>query len=248
MYNAAFRELGLDFVYVSFEVSDLPGAIDAMRALGICGYSVSRPFKREIISLIDVLDPAAQAVGAVNIVKNIDGMLVGHNSDWVGATRAIEEYATIPGKRAAVLGAGGAGRAIAFGLRTRDATVSVYNRTPETARAVAAELKVGFGGGLDDWEAIGQADIIVNATPVGGSVKPRDFSIPAGILREGQVVLDAVFQPVETGLLRKAKDAGCTVVHGFEMLLHQGSVAFELFTGHPAPAESMLDALRSVLA
>jgi shikimate dehydrogenase len=247
MYNAAFRELGLDFVYVSFEVSDLAGAVHAMRALGICGYSVSLPFKREVISLIDELDPAARAVGAVNIVKNLDGILVGYNSDWIGATRAIEKHATIAGKRAAVLGAGGAGRAIAFGLKTENATVSIYNRTQEHARAVAGELGVGYGGGLDDWDAIGQADIVINATPVGGWLKSPGFAVPAGLLREGQVVMDAVFQPVETDLLRQAKDAGCIVVHGFEMLLQQGAVTFELFTGHPAPAETMLDALTAFL-
>jgi len=243
MYNAAFQELGLDFVYVSFEVADLVAAIAAMRALGIRGYSVSRPFKQDVIPLLDELDPTARAIGAVNIVENRDGRLIGYNSDWVGAVRAIQRYADLCGKRAAVLGAGGAGRAVAYGLKTHGAQVSLYNRTLEKAHAVAEELGLRFGGGLDELGEICQADVVVNATPVGCLSSLDKELLPAGALRPGQVVLDAVFQPLETDLLIKAERAGCTVVRGVEMLVHQGAVTFELFTGRTAPVETMLDAL-----
>jgi shikimate dehydrogenase len=247
MYNAAFQALGLDFVYVSFDVTDLTVAIEALRALNIRGYSVSMPFKRAVLPLLDELEPVAREIGAVNIVKNCAGRLHGFNSDWIGAVKAIGKYASVRGKQAAVLGAGGAGRAVSYGLKSHGARVVLYNRTVERALAASQELGVGFGGGLDNFEGIRQADVVVNATPVGSLSCPGQELLPAGVLRPGQVVLDAVFYPLQTDLVLKAGRASCTAVQGFEMLVQQAAVTFELFTGIPAPVETMLDALLSTL-
>jgi shikimate dehydrogenase len=240
MYNAAFRKLGLNFVYVSFDVSDLGAAVGGMRALNIRGYSVSRPFKESALPFLDEIHPTAKAIGAVNIISNEGGRLVGYNSDWLGAVKPLANVTSFAGRRAAVVGAGGAARAIAYGLKVNGARVYLYNRTSARLRRVAEELGVNVGGGLDALGELRGADIVVNATPEAAIV-------PGEVLRAGQTVLDAVFYPLDTKLIVAARAAGCSVIRGVEMLVHQGAVAFELFTGRAAPVETMFESLLTAL-
>ncbi len=248
MYNAAFEHLKLEYVYASFDVKDPGEALRAMRALGIRGYSVSRPYKTQVISGLDDLDDTARAIGAVNVVENRSGRLVGHNTDWIGAVRALEALGPLPNGNAVVIGAGGAARAAVYGLKTRGADVIVLNRTESAASRLAAQLNVKVGAGLADRAAIEQADILVNATPVGARSSHDKHLIPSAWLRPGQRILDMVFEPVMTQLVVSAEDRGCQVARGVDMLVQQGAVAFEILTGEPAPVAVMLDALLDVVS
>lgn len=248
MYNAAFSVLGMDAIYLSFDVRDLPGSIAAMRALGIRGYSVSRPHKEAVVTLLDDIDQTARAIGAVNVIVNDGRHLTGYNTDASGAVAAVERHTEIRGRRAAVIGAGGAARAIAFGFASRGARVEIYSRAQERARRAAKEVGLAFAGGLDECaEAVPGCDIVVNATPVGGVTCAERSLLPDGVLNSRQVVLEVVFSPRKTELAVQAARAGCTVVYGVEMLLEQGLAAFTLFTGREAPAEVMAAALRAAV-
>jgi shikimate dehydrogenase len=260
MHEAGYRALGLAFTYVPFEVRDLPGAIAGMRGLGIRGFGVSHPFKQAVMPLLDALDPVAERIGAVNTIVNTDGRLVGHNTDWIGATRALEQalegVRPLPGARVLLLGAGGAARAIAFGIRERGqrnnegAFLAIANRDPKKAAALAADAGAEVLAWDDRVEKAPSFDVVVNATSLGQSdVDPSASALPAEALptRPGSVVMDIVYKPIHTPLLAAAAARGCTVVHGGQMLLHQATAQFELYTGHKAPLEAMLGALRAAV-
>src|SRR5580698_8374612 len=140
MHEAGYRALGLPFTYVPFEVRDLRDAIAGMRGLGIRGFGVSHPFKQEVMPLLDALDPVAARIGAVNTIVNDDGRLVGHNTDWIGAVRALEEVRPVAGASVLLLGAGGAARAIAFGLAQKGAHTTIANRDTAKADHLASEV------------------------------------------------------------------------------------------------------------
>ncbi len=250
MHNTGFEKLGIPYVYLAFEPSreGLPDAVAGVRGLGIRGFSVSKPFKQDIIPLLDELDPIARGIGAVNTVLNEDGKLIGYNSDWIGAADGIAETMPVAGKRVLLVGAGGAARAIAYGLREKGAAVTVYNRTPDRARELAESIGVEFGGDLAALRAAygtsgADYDVLVNATSVGMHPGPDESPVPKEVLRPGKVVLDAVIFPMETRLVRDARAADCTVVPGARMLLLQGAFQFRLFTGHEPPLEAMYEAV-----
>jgi shikimate dehydrogenase len=247
MHNAAYRALGLDWHYVPFEVHELAPAIAAMRALGIRGLGISVPFKRDILPLLDALDPVAAAIGAVNTVVNDDGRLVGHNTDCTGATRALAEALPPAGARVLVLGAGGAGRAVAFGLREAGAKVTLANRNDGAGAALAREL----GCAWLPWAERGRADFeaLVNATSLGmagvGLEAPTAGPFPP-------LVMDIVYKPLATELLRLASERGARTIHGGRMLLHQAAAQHELYTapftgGRPAPLDAMDAALMELV-
>jgi shikimate dehydrogenase len=244
MHEAGYRALGLAFTYVPFEVRDLPGAVAGMRALGIRGFGVSHPFKRDVIPLLDELDAVAKRIGAVNtIVHHGAGHLVGHNTDWIGAIRALEESGRLDGARVLLVGAGGAARAIAFGLAERGARTTIANRDLGKARALAAETG-GVAAPFEATESAGDYDVVVNATTLGQTDVDAASPVPTRALRPGQLVMDIVYKPVRTRLVEAATRQGAAVVHGGRMLLHQAAAQFELYTGCPAPLDVMDDALR----
>jgi shikimate dehydrogenase len=249
MHEAGYRALGLAFVYVPFELggsSDLPSAIAGMRGLGIRGFGVSHPFKRDVMPLLDALDPVAKRIGAVNTIVNDGGRLTGHNTDWVGATRALEEVRPLEGARVLLLGAGGAARAIAFGLRERGAQATVANRDPGKADGVARDAGARSAP-LDEAARAADYDVVINATTVGQSDAQPGSPVEEGAMRRGQVVMDIVYKPVHTELLRRAAARGATTVHGGRMLLHQAAAQFELYTGRPAPLADMDAALHAAM-
>ncbi|HEU4407998.1 MAG TPA: shikimate dehydrogenase [Polyangiaceae bacterium] len=248
MHDAGYRALGLNFLYVPFACRDIKGAVAGVRALSIRGAGISMPFKVEILPLLDGLDELARRIGAVNTVVNDGGHLVGHNTDAVGARRALEERGELGGRSALVLGAGGAARAIALGLLDAGVRVSVTNRGEDRLRELAASLP-----GLETlpWAdraaAARDADLVVNATSLGMADVDPASPLPAEALRPGQRVLDAVFKPVQTALLAEAARAGATAIDGTRMLLHQAMAQFTLYTGLPAPQAAMEAGLRSAL-
>jgi shikimate dehydrogenase len=237
MYNAAFRHLGVNAVYLAFPVTGLPQAVAGLRGLGISGVSVTIPFKEEIIPLIDELCPRAVKIGAVNTVVNRDGRLSGYNTDWLGAVTALTAKISLTGRHVLILGAGGASRAITFGIREEGAQVTLTDVDMARAETLARDMGA---------EAIGPealercpANILVNATPVGMAPDLSGIAIRPDLLPRFEVVMDIVYQPVTTRLLREAEARGCTTIEGLQMLIHQATAQFQLLTGLEAPADIM---------
>jgi shikimate dehydrogenase len=277
MHLAGYRALGLPFTYVPFGITDLEGAIRGMRALGIRGLGISMPFKQAILPMLDELDPIAARIGAVNTVVNEAGRLIGHNTDWIGALRALEEprdmlsdagadprprggstRARAPAPalgattRVLLIGAGGAARAIAFGVRERGASLCIANRDVATARALAADVG-GEASGLDELARAGDYDVVINATSVGmREADPRSLVPEEALSHRGRsgalIVMDIVYKPIETELIRAARRRGAFAIHGGRMLLHQAARQFELYTGVRAPLDAMDEALREQIA
>lgn len=247
MHLAGYRALDLAFTYVPFGISDLESALCGMRALGIRGFGISMPFKQAVLPLVDAIDPLAARIGAVNTVVNDGGRLTGYNTDCVGAVRALEEVTTLAGKRALLLGAGGAARAVAHGLADRGVRLCIANRDSDKAHALAAEIG-SSAATLDETERAATYDLVVNATSVGMAEIASESPIPEGALREGQIVMDLVYKPIETALVRSARRRGAITVHGGRMLLYQAARQFELYTRHEAPLSIMDEALRAAMA
>ena len=251
MHEAAYDQLGLEARYVTFEPepADLEAAIDGADALGITGLNVTIPFKPDILDCVEA-DELAARIGAVNTIDFTgSGTPTGHNTDAVGAMRALRDHdVPLEGADAVVVGAGGAGRAIAFGLADAGATVEIANRTEATAHDLAEAVPGATGHGLEAdmlADLLEDAEILVNATSVG--MESDETPVPADALHGELAVMDAVYQPLETRLLRDAAEVGATTVDGAWMLLYQGVEAFELWTGDEPPVETMNEALRSQL-
>lgn len=236
IHNAAYAELGLDYTFVCFGVDDPEAAVQAIRTLGVRGMNVSMPYKQAVMPFLDVIDESAQAIGAVNTINNLDGVLTGYNTDYLGAVRALQEVQRLSGKRVAVIGAGGAARAVAYGCRGAGAEVQVFNRSAERGQALADDLQVRFAGDLGAFAA-DAFDVVVNATSVGfkdAASNPLD-----GRLAPHLLVMDVAFLPVRTALLKQAQAVGCRTVAGTRMLVHQACRQIELYTGCDAPIEVM---------
>ncbi|WP_265112529.1 shikimate dehydrogenase [Halosolutus halophilus] len=248
MHEAAYDELGLDARYVTFEPDRdaIDAAIDGAEALGVAGLNVTIPFKRDVLDRV-AADDLARRIGAVNTIDFGGETPTGHNTDAAGALRALRDHdVAIDGADAVVVGAGGAGRAISFGLADAGATVAIANRTESTAHDLAAEVPGATGHGLDSLATLlADADVAINATSVG--MEEDATPIPAEALHGDLVVMDAVYRPLETRLLRDAAAVGATSVDGAWMLLYQGVEAVELWTGLDAPVDAMNAALRSRL-
>jgi shikimate dehydrogenase len=242
MHNAGYRALGLPFTYVAFAIERTEEAVLAMRYLGIRGFGVSMPHKIKVMRYLDRLDETAEEIGEVNTVVNDDGCLTGYNTDWTGAIGALEEETSLHGKRAVVVGAGGAARAVVYGLVRRGSDVSLYNRTISKGQALAEALGVRFGGDLEALDTAGDYDVLVNATSVGFHT-PGDSPISPSLLTEGKIVLDVVFMPPVSRLVRDARAHGCVAIPGTRMLVHQAAYQFQLYTGREAPLEAMEQAL-----
>jgi shikimate dehydrogenase len=249
MHNAAFQEMGLDYVYIPFLVNarDLPHAVAGFRALNVRGFNVTIPHKVSVIPLLDSLDPLAQKIGAVNTVVNNNGELKGFNTDAEGFLRALTEKGFKPkGKKIVVLGAGGASRAISFILTKEGAKISILNRQQELDWAVdiARLIKDNFKQEIKALELshltdVLPADLIVNATSVGMSPTPNISPIPALPRSKAPLVFDIVYNPIQTRFLKDASAASAQTISGVDMLAWQGALAFEKWTGKKAPLDLM---------
>jgi shikimate dehydrogenase len=248
MHRAGYEALGLKgWHYEPFRVVDLASSVAAMRALGLRGVGVSMPFKIEILPYLEELDPVARSIGAVNTVVQQDGRLIGHNTDWVGALRAVEELRPLDASaRVLLLGAGGAARAVGHGLRRRGVSLALFNRDAAKAGRLARELGAAVAPPVHVQEP-GPYDVLINATSVGMAEVDPGMPLAAAALRPGLLVMDIVYKPIETTLVRQARAAGCTVIHGGRMLLHQAAAQFELYTGQAAPLDAMDRALQQAI-
>jgi len=243
IHNAAFDALGLDWVYVALDVPAGEGAaaVEATRELRLGGLSVTMPLKEEVVDHLDDLSPEARALRAVNCIAWDDGRLVGHSTDGAGFLASLDFDPR--GERCVVVGAGGAGRAVARALGTAGAAeVVVINRSAE--RREQAVALVGAAGREGEPADVSDAALLVNATSVGMG-GAGELPVPPDLLRPGQVVVDLVYEPRETPLLRAASERGALPVGGLGMLVHQAALAFELWTGRQAPLDVMFEATRA---
>jgi shikimate dehydrogenase len=254
MHNTAFREQGLDLVYLAFDVQPelLAEAVAAMRSLGMKGANVTVPHKERVADLLDEVDPLATRVGAVNTIVDRSGRLIGYNTDVAGFRAALRSVRPQGGRglRCLVAGAGGAARAVVAALGQEDvAEIRVHNRTEVRARSLcrsAAEWGgppcevVGTSGlraGLEN------ADLVVNATSVGLGTSVKESAFPVDMFHSGQIVIDLVYGPHPTNLVARAAAGGATALDGREMLLMQAASSYRLWTGMEPPVEAMRNSL-----
>jgi shikimate dehydrogenase len=251
IYNAAYRALGLDWLFVAFDVAEGEGeaAVRAIRPLGLVGMSVTMPHKEAAARACDELTADAAALRAVNSVRlTEDGRLLGDSTDGEGFVRALREARHDPdGRRVLVLGAGGAARSVVLALGRAGCEVTVAGRRAEVAGAAAA---LSPGAAAIAWSDAATAatgvDLVVNATPIGMGGDPTS-PVPADALRAEQVVADLVYHPLETPLLTAARAAGAATVDGLGMLVHQAALQVEGWTRRPAPLAEMAAAARAEL-
>ena len=225
IYNHVFREYGIDSHYTWCESDDPAAVLDMAKKISMKGLSVTIPFKRAVIPLLDEVDGDALAIGAVNTVVNCGGRLYGSNTDWTGVRGPLEAW---KGSRAVVFGAGGAAAAAVYALLDLDMDVTILNRDAEKAARLASRFECSSGS----YDLFGDlnAEVVVNATPVGmkgygGSLLREDE------MHEGMCVFDLVYTPPETPLLAAARRAGCTCISGVEMFVHQACAQIKLITG-----------------
>lgn len=254
MHNAAFKHLGLDFAYLAFRVekAELKNAIKGMRSLGIHGLNVTMPHKSEVIKYLDDVDSTANFIGAANTILNDAGKLLGFNTDGIGAIRALEENGVkIEGKKMLLLGAGGAAKAIAFSAAEHLDELVILNRNVGKAKGIAEGLRRKFNKKITAdslsqdaiKENLKNSDILVNATSVGMHPNENQSLIAKEWLKPDIYVMDIIYNPIETKLLKNAKEMGSKVISGIEMLIHQGAASFEIWTGRRAPIKIMKDAI-----
>lgn len=261
--NAAFETLDIDMLYLPFHITPdgLAQAVSDIRTREMPGVNITIPHKVEVMSHLDIITEEASAIGAVNTVTNNNGILSGYNTDGRGYLRSLSEEAgfSCKGKHVVVIGAGGAARGILYAiLKEGPASVTVTNRTAERGEKLAAEFQRFRGeAGLTTVPfekdtlkpRITKADLIVNTTSLGmsGKVAMNTMVLSLETLKPDAVVSDIVYKPYNTVLLRNAKEAGVRVHHGLGMLIFQGALGFELWTGKEAPIEIMRKAALAAL-
>ncbi len=252
MHNAGYDALGIEADYQRFHVAprDLSEAVEGLCALGFSGWNVTLPHKEKIISLLDTLTPEARRAGAVNTVKINDGQRIGHNTDGAGFIRSVEgELNGFKGKKAVLLGAGGASKGIALALAEQGMKVHIINRSPEKALALVLGIRAQGGTATSgefapgDW--LEEVDLLVQTTSVGLHGEPFPFSLQG--ISEQALVVDIIFNPTQTAFLQDAKKKGCRTLNGLGMLLYQGALAWEFWLGGQAPVEAMQLALKDQL-
>lgn len=260
IHNAAFDKLDLPLVYVAHDVAPaaLSAAMAGVRALGYRGLSVTMPHKVAAMSLVDEVDPVARAIGCINTVVHRDGRLVGYNSDGQGALDALQRAGIgTAGRRVLVLGSGGAARAVAMtvALRGQAADLTILGVVDAELAALGRDIEDKAGRAaktahLDQAslvEAVAGAELLLHCTPVGMTPDTEKSLVPTDLLRPDLAVFDAVYNPRRTRLLKDAAAIGCRVVEGMEMFLGQAMVQFELWTGKPAPLDTMRAIIESRL-
>jgi shikimate dehydrogenase len=243
MHNAAFDALGLNWRYILLPTvpDQVESVVTRIRSGELQGANVTIPHKQAVLPFLDVIDPAAQAVGAVNTIVRRADRLIGFNTDTIGFKRAlIETGIEVKDQPCAVLGAGGSARAVVYVLRELDAHITVYARDAEKARGLHADGRpLGALGEINS-----ATKLIINTTPVGlspnvaASPWPADVVLPAGAL-----IFDLLNNPARTRLMQQAEQAGLRAVNGWNMLVYQGAAAFEKWTGIEPPVDAMKQAL-----
>lgn len=256
MHNAAIEALGIDYVYVPFHVlpDDLNKAVDGIRALGIAGVNVTIPHKERIIEFLDEVSEHSMRIRSVNTVINRDGHLIGDTTDGRGFLRSAQaEWGKLDGSRVLILGAGGSAKAVSFALAEIGCEIAIANRTVERAEQLAEGLNAVFGNRTA--KAVGmqrevlkseveKADILINSTSVGMSPDIDGSPLPADLLHSRLLVYDLVYNPPITRLVSEARSCGAKALNGLGMLIYQGAISLEMWTGLEAPIDVMTKAVR----
>ncbi len=255
IHNAAFQKLGLNFVYLAFRVENIADAIRGIRSLGnVRGFSVTIPHKVSAIRYLDEVEPTARHIGAINTIVVDDGKLIGYNTDASGALQALRDGGVeLKGRRVAMLGSGGAARAIAFALAADSGVAELFILGIDEAKRRGLVRDLQAKTSLRVHEATLSEDtlrrllpgvqVLIHCTPVGMHPRIEESCVPAELLHARLAVMDIVYNPPETRLIRDATAAGCQTVRGLEMFLNQAAAQFELWTNRPAPT----DVMRAVL-
>ena len=257
IHNAAFQKLGLNYAYLAFRVEDLDGAIRGLRALGnVRGFSVTIPHKVAVMPFLDEVEPTAKHIGSVNTIVVENGKLLGYNTDGSGALRALTDAGVaLKGQRVLIVGSGGAARAIAFALagKTGIDRLTILGIDDTERRHLADDLRAKTAVSIEDAhvndaalaDVIKDSHVLLHCTPLGMTPDIDRTCVPAGLLHSSLTVMDIVYNPLETRLLREAKAAGCRTIRGLDMFLNQAVAQFELWTQRPAPADVMRTVLES---
>jgi len=257
IHNAAFQKLGLNYVYLAFQVEDVEGALRGLRALGnLRGASVTIPHKVAVLPYLDEIEPTARHIGSVNTIVVERGRLIGYNTDASGAIRALQTGGvTLEGRHVLMLGSGGAARAIAFALAAGlgVARLTVLGVDDKERDGLVADLRARTALRIEAGQVTEEAlrrgikdsAVLIHCTPLGMHPKIQDTCVPAALLGPHLTVMDIVYNPLETRLLREARAAGCRTIRGLEMFLNQAAAQFELWTGQAAPTDVMRSVLES---
>ena len=249
MHNNAYKLMNMDYKYVPFhvEVENLKHVITSAKTLNIKGLNVTIPHKTTIIPYLDEIDETAEKIGAVNTINFKDGIAKGYNTDGIGAIVSIEKYTSLKDKNIMIIGAGGASKAITFTLLNKNITqLIVANRSKDNAQKLITNLKnqtnfenIDFINIKKTDNVIDDVDIIINTTPIG--MYPKDEVAPpikTDKISSKHTVMDIIYNPLETQLLKQSKKQGATTIPGTHMLINQGIKAFEIFTGKTPSYES----------
>jgi len=250
MHNAAIQDLGLDYLYIAFDVppNKLKEALKGLKSLNIKGINVTLPYKEKAIKFIDKVDEIAQKIGAINTIKNEGGFLIGRNTDAEGANKAlIDAGCEFAGKNVVLIGAGGAAKAVSYSLASATNKITIINRTEDRAKKLVSELKSRTGLNIESKkysenilkEEIGNADILINATPIGMYPTIDISPVSKKILHSDLFVFDLIYNPLETQLIKNSKEIGCQTLSGLDMLVNQGALAFEWWTNRKPNLELM---------
>ena len=263
MQQAAFDAFHIEANYVLWETpqDQLAAKIASLRSSGMLGANITIPYKEVVVQMVDEFDPFAIRIGAINTIVNRDGRLYGYNTDAHGFITALKEFDVHPfecaGKKVVILGTGGAARAAAVGLLEKDISeVLLLGRTEAHLQNIVrhlstfsvkidktAHIRGALFGHPEIRKFLSTADLVVNATPIGLKVDDLKLPIDVDVLPVTALVMDMIFNPPFTPLLRTARAHGCQVLNGLSMLLYQGALAFELWTDYPAPIEIMQKAI-----
>ncbi len=243
MLNTAFRRETVNAVYLALHATDVKDLVTLVQQIPIQGVSITMPHKQAILPFLERMDPLSQKIGAVNTIlrSKEDGKLYGFNTDVNGILIPLEKRMPMRGAKVLVLGSGGSGRAAVFGLKEKGAEVYLLSRNAENAAKLAKQA----GAKVLKREALAKSsfDVIINATPVGMADNPGEQILTAADFQAGlktRIVFDLVYNPVDTPLIRLARQQGITIITGVEMFVQQGARQFEIWTGKPAPEDEML--------
>jgi len=242
MHNAAIRDLALDYVYVAYDIhpNNLEKAVQGFKALNITGINVTIPHKESVMKYLDEIDPVAQKIGAINTIKNENDRLKARNTDAAGGKKALQDAGCkTQRKNVLFLGSGGVSRALCYVLAEEVNQIVLTDIIEERAVALAKEIKGTTGANIEGFQSnehvlkqrINEIDILINATPIGMYPKVSNTPISKALLHSDLFVFDVVYNPLETQLMKDAAKIGCKTLGGLDMLINQGAMAFEWWTG-----------------
>lgn len=260
IHNAGFQSLGLNFVYLAFDITDVESCLRGMRAMdNFRGISVTIPHKEAVIPFLDEIDPVAQKIGSVNTITHEGDKLIGTITDGIGTLNAFKRAGVeLTDKKILFLGAGGAVRAVAFTFaeKVQPQQITILGRTPSRLERLMDDLRKSYPwikfqeGYLQENfdEYVNSHEIIIQGTPAGmAGHSDEKIEFPYDLLTPQHTILDMIYRPLYTELLMRAKSKGCTIITGIEMLLEQAVLQFELWTGYSAPLDIMRKSVEKVL-